>query len=718
MTEKQINIPTEETDEEQVKTSAVRKWIPVAASAGIGFTLAIVFGGLLFFLVGPSKPDAQSAEAQTVPPPIDPLREMLMGDKLLQAGRIQEAINRYEMAKTTGTAPVSPLNYRIGICQEWSNNLDAAYDAYADSDTNMQTEQDLAANLSKARILHRKGQPIEAVRVLSNMAAESAMPVYSSTRVGQDIDYALAFMRSSWALSELPTSLMHNDHVFRQPSRVSITRLLSLNPIEGNQIQQLTPVGDDRRLGIRITGRVGRPEMTLVSIGIENQTVSVVLETLARATGWKIAATDASAEIASARRIDLYVKDKTAAEVLALALEPIQLFWRFDDNNVIIEEAANVDPRTQRAQQAKLAADALSNALTDAPNHWLAGDAYITLGNISFMQGKHDRAKAHYREAIEKFPRMLSTQYAQYNLAKTNLKKRIHDEAIENFLDVVDARIDAGLDPVSLAFLGRIYLDSGDLKRSKQYFSRAMALAQRPAVAATASLSLAGVYLMERDSEQTIGSAIAANQVLMEQRKALRTDLFRDKAVFLSALTRYRAAINSSDLNRRKNELISAAIKVDPASFFCEFGFLLKGDALADVSITTEAVVSYQNGLSRISSLQIRDELLFRVANEYRKQNRLELAEQSLLELAATESKHWAPKASLALARMYLQQGNLAACADHCRWAIRQGFDEDANKALLEVLGKVYEELGQHKLAAHCFAGFLPRASTAEENLR
>jgi tetratricopeptide (TPR) repeat protein len=253
--------------------------------------------------------------------------------------------------------------------------------------------------------------------------------------------------------------------------------------------------------------------------------------------------------------------------------------------------------------------------------------------------------------------------------------------------------------------LGRLNLEQGELKRAKGELSRSHGLATVPEVAATASLTLASVYLLNRDDP---GAAGSANTVLMERRELLQAAPFRTQAAFLTALTRFRAAVGPMSVRRAGRELVAASAKVDARSFFGDYGYLLVGEAFADLNLAEETVRLYQEGLSQPVSPTVRDELTFRLAMQYRQQGEYELAKESLLELSSSPSKSWAPKAAIELADLLLRSGELPECVQHCRWALGQQHQESDNIELLRRLGRVYEELGDHERASICFAGFLP----------
>lgn len=639
----------------------------------------------------------------TDPTPVDLMSTVAKGDELLLEGKPRVAIEKYALAVKSSELS-SPLLYRMGVAAEHLGDFATALKYFRQADRRNIDETSFATQLGQARIHFRQGNITQSTKLLSSMAALSATPVYSETPVGAEVDYLMALGRTLDLLERLPKSQFALEHVFGANLPFHVDELISLVPREGNQADLQRPLGDDAQMGVQIHGVPREPSTTLMSAGFRNQPISVLLESLAAATGWKISLTDVAAQLVSAKRVEVYVRDKTVAELLSLVLEPQRLHWRLEGDTLLVDRFSMFSAAEATARQHARANALLLAALSENPDHPLAPHAYLALGNLAALEERNERAATFYREVGERYPQHRIAQTAMFNLAKMYHVNGELPEAVEAYYGVVDRRLGSELEPLAHLFLGRIHFDQGRLRKAKTDLSRSLGLTSQPAVAAIASMTLASAYLVEREP----GDAGSANAVLMEAREALQAEQFRAAAIFLSTVTLYRAAFTADEVKRRGRELLGAAMKVDPASFFGDFGYLLVGDAFADLNVSKETVRCYQQGLDRPLAPSMRHRLLFSLAKEYRKQNADEETEAALRRLIAVDDRSWSAKGAIELADLLLELGNNDACRQLCRESLEKGYAESDNIELLRILGRVYEELGDHARAGLCFAGFLP----------
>lgn len=676
--------------------------------AGLVCANVAVITVLAFLFLGRSSPNKE--ETTTVETKaVDPLRTTARADALLLSGRTKAAVELYRLAAKPASPHATAIAYRIALGMELQGELKDALQYYEIANSQDLSEISLAAQLGEARVYYKLKKFEAANRTLSPLAAVSALPVLAKTKIGAEVHFLRALARSAEHQAALPSSMLQARYLFPETIELSVATALQFVPLEGNQLGMPIPIGDDTRMGIKIFGSPREPETTLGSCGLQNQPASVLLELLARETGWKFAISPKANEVLSAKRMEVQIQDKTISELLAMVLEPLGLFWDFQGDTLIIDRTDAFSHEVVAERRRNHSATLLLNSLAEAPSHELAPQVYLALGNLAAMNQRYERAATFYQDLKQRYPKHPITQRANMNFAKTLLAQSQREQAEEILYEVVDSRRSIDLAPLAFLMLGDSRLAAEDLEKAKRHLSRSLALATEPEVTATAAMMLAAVYLMQRNES----SSSTANAVLMDHREVLRDPRWSESVVFLSALTRYRVAISPGDVRRRGRELVAAAAKVDPGSFFGGYGYLLVGDAFSELSLISEATRLYDAGLKQDLPGPIRDMLLYRLATEYRNQNQFELAQEKLEELASRASSGLAPIATVDLAEMMLRQGDLQECIGHCRIALLQDQPEAQQMKLLRTLGRAYQELGNFEQASLCFGGFLP-ASTIQ----
>ena len=669
--------------------------------------LLILIGVAVALIPGKEEEDTQAAEA----PPVDALQLMAEGDAYLRAGKFPEARLRYEKASKSSVSERGAIEYRLGLCAEFDNLLPKALQYYQQANPQEPSETSSAALLGVARVFFKQGQFDLASHAISRLVVISTLPVIAETKLAPRISYAHALTLAAQATKQLPQELTATQHLFRHHFDRTLEELLELVPLEGNQVALQRPVGEGTRTGMTVLRLGADPFATLLSCHFDSTTCIQLLEELASSTGWKISVTPGAHEILTAKRLILQMEDKTAAELLALLLEPRRLFWSFEGDTLIIDRLENFNRDLVLSSRMRRASARLLDALAEAPNDTLAPEAYLALGNLAAINGRQQRAVTYYQEVIQRYPRHATSQLADFNMAKSHYLGHNYEQAKEHFYRVADRRSSTDVRALAYLYLGRVHLDSNESDKAKRLLSRGLVMAGQPEVQAHAALCLASCYLLGKTDGS---SAVAANGILMDNRELLREPAWIDQTVFLSALTRYRVALRPGERKRRAQELVAASVKVDPGSFFGDFGYLMVGDSFAELNVTAEALRVYQLGADRAQGKPILSTLLHRTAQEHRKNNDLETATAVLEDLSNLKGSPLAMTAHVEIAEIMITNGEYPACVAYCRNALTRADADADKKQLLGVLGRAYEELGHYNEASLCFGGFLPAASPNE----
>ena len=683
----------------------------IALIATTNFLLAAVVAITLlaWWKPGPEKePD---------PPPVHPMdvaRTIAGGDSVLLAGRTKDAVVVYESALRASDATDDTrqsIAFRIGLCAELENQLDQAFRYYQGANRGDFGEASLASEINSARILFRQGHLQNAHGRLAKLAAIESLPVSKQTRLGDRVRYALALVVAAEALQHLPTSPAAIEHLFPHRIEHSISEILAMAPVEGSQAPSQGPGGNGLRTGLKISSLGRNPYETLVSCHLADSTSKSLLNELARLSGWKIVISPEADEVMSVKTITIQINDKTAAEVLSLSLSPQQLFWAFDEDTLIVDRLENFNKDLVLTLRIRRAASLLNDALALAPNDKLAPQALLALGNLAAADNRTERAETYYRSLLQRHSRHPTAAAAKFNLAKHNYQQKRFEVAFQQFQEVSD--VGARGDVVALAFLylGRMQLEMGKSGQAKRNLSRSAALTTDADIVANAISSLAASYLMRPED----AAFEAANSVMLEHRDILRAPSWFNLTAFLSSLSRYRAALTKLEKKRRAQELLAASVKVNPQSFFGDFGFFLVGDAFSELNVTSQALRVYRDGLDRTRGRPTYNRLLHRVALAHRKNGEPHHAMEALEELIALQDSPWSDRASVELAEILMERLEYERCVTHCSGVIQQSQSQESQRQLLSLLGRAYEELGDHEQAALCFAGFLPVSMADQE---
>jgi len=667
----------------------------------------VVLGALVsWILMRPGN--APTSEDDSTPAVLDPLRVTVRADTLLLSDRPDEAIEQYVQVLQGSSTPA--IAYRLAVGNEAKGDLSESLRYYELANQHDFSETSIAAQIGEARIYQKMQKFEAALSSLAPLSSVSALPVLSSTSMGPQVRYMMAFGLSAKAQANQSASVTEFQHIFRETIELSTEEALKLVPLEGNQLAMPTPIGDDTRIGIKIYGEPREPNTTLMSCGIKNQPAVVVLELIARETGWQVSLSPIANEVLSAKRIEIQMRDVTAGEMLSTVLEPQGLFWTYQGDTLIIDRVEQFPAEVVESVRQRRATTLLLGAIADAPSHKLAPYAYVALGNLATIRDRWDEAATYYKDTRQRYPRHAATQLANMNLAKISLVSGHREQAEEMLFEVVNSRNAKTLAPLAFLFLGQLYLETEKTEKAKRELSRCLGVANEAEVASAAAITLASVYLLSRDDS----SARIANSILMEHRESLRDPRWADTAIFLSALTRFRVAVDRDDVRRRGRELLASAVKVKPETFFGFQGYLLVGDAFSELSIGEEATRTYLEGLERQVSNSMRDILMYRLASEYRNQNNVALAKATLSELFAAEESGLASIAAIDLATMLFREGAIEPCIEHCRVALARELPDEMIGKLLKTLGQAYEEQGNHAQASLCFAGFLPNSTASQ----
>jgi hypothetical protein len=100
--------------------------------------------------------------------------------------------------------------------------------------------------------------------------------------------------------------------------------------------------------------------------------------------------------------------------------------------------------------------------------------------------------------------------------------------------------------------------------------------------------------------------------------------------------------------------------------------------------------------------------MAFALAEHFQKTSRAKEAAAIFEKLANARQSAWRLPARIRLAEAAYRDGRLEDCLARCGELLGETGAEGQRGAVLELMGRAYEQLGDHRKAARCFAGLAP----------
>jgi tetratricopeptide (TPR) repeat protein len=198
----------------------------------------------------------------------------------------------------------------------------------------------------------------------------------------------------------------------------------------------------------------------------------------------------------------------------------------------------------------------------------------------------------------------------------------------------------------------------------------------------------------------------AANAVLQEARAQVTQEPFRPLAVFLDSFARYRAAVNPKLAQREASELLAALLAVRDDHVLGPVGKLLRGQAYREIGMSEQMAAIYEQALPETvgplaaEMAYVLGEYVFTADNRGR-------ARQLFSSVVTMQRPPWTHRAQLKLAELALLDKRPQECLQRCRQVLEEHPSADVSNTL-KLMGRAFDQLGDHRQAARCFAGRMP----------
>jgi tetratricopeptide (TPR) repeat protein len=280
------------------------------------------------------------------------------------------------------------------------------------------------------------------------------------------------------------------------------------------------------------------------------------------------------------------------------------------------------------------------------------------------------------------------------------LKSGETDRACTQFGYVVKGAPGHEFHAESLLQYGQLLLERGNYQDAAFQFRRATEAEKYPACQAKAAVYLGMTYFM-MEKYQEAGAAVLAQRVHFDDPSV------RNAAALVTSLARWKAT--SGELQAREASFMYRTLIVvsGETDWFGYIGQLLIGRLYAELGFDDQMLDHYSKQLARGVPPLIEEEMKFSIASRELAHDRTDEAVKIWKELSDHGSEIWSNRAKLRLAERSLAGDRAQECVDICH-SIRAGVGV-TKKEMLKLMGRAFEQLGDDRLAARCFAGHLPK---------
>lgn len=645
---------------------------------------------------GTAQPARQSPTASLPTASSDPLRR---ADSLLSAGNVEDAAAVYQAILEDEQTDPAHMVYRLAICRELGGQHDVALELYRSLvDPGLGPAIPSAARLGQARI-HTAEQRLDAAQSLlaELMLGTGTLDLPPAVAIG-DVAYLLGYVEGRRVLSRFDSSPLDDQGLAMARPRWSTDHLLKL--IDPSHSQ---PREQDAQKGLHIAFRFGQsPEDTQIRGRIEKLAIRQVIQAIADLLEVPVVDTPQARRQLFNRTTSFQCPGINAGTALDALLFPHGLTWDLEGGKLRIWAISELDHQRWHQRQHRSAERSLENALTTYPDHPLAPLHMLLLGNLSFLSGDAARALSWFEQATVQHPLSAYRTETWFNRAKVYWKTNQSNEARHAFYQVVDTSPGHDLEGIGYLFLGRLFLEQGQLELAVRPLLRAATLTDAPHQAAAAS-TLASAYMLA-------GNAYAANLALVEYAQVLKQSEYHEVAAYLGNLSRFEAAQKTSDHMMHGRALVASTAYVHPDQFFGDYGVLLVARGLQRLGLNQPRIEVYEQSLTKQPPLppNIEGQVRLELASAYLEAGFEDRAHQQLAQLVQHGTEPHRAEAQLRIIELRYRRGDLVWCLEESKRLLNQDAIESHKSRLLNLMGKIYEDQQQPFHAARCFAGLLP----------
>lgn len=629
--------------------------------------------------------------------------QMTIADEHLQSGNVARAYDILHDLRVTCRGPVPPaLRFRLGLAAE----------AFGDYSSAMQLYQDLlsqspglpwsaVASLGWARCLDALGRQDVLTRqfIAAAVLDDSQLPRVARLELTHLLGRSLAA-----GLPEFQNHDLLRDDVLALP-QMTVNTIDTLDLIR--HCAQ-SPASPERRQICQVLQSLGsEPDSTFLRVHLSGVRAADAAESLCATAGFRAAFSDGARHALATRTVTLHTEDRSLSLLLDGLTLSHGLTWMLDGDQFRFATPDEVGWQVAHAHLKASAERIQRHALMEAPESPHAGHTRIALGFLQFAQGRVSDAAHTFSVQLESQPFAAVRCRTAFNLGKCQLQLHDSQAAKQSFLTAIDSALShLRVKIAAHLYAGRLQIEQGDTQAALTTLRRALSLANGTEFEAEAALTLSSAYLL-------VDSPHGANAVLMERRDLLRDEPWRSPTAFLSALSRFRAAVLPDRREREARTLVTALSRFRPSARFGHHWHVLTAEGCEDLGLDELARQHWHQALDSLQDVALRHHVVMRLADSYRDNHDYQTANDLLSLLPTETADHTADLALLRTAELAHLQGRDAEVVRSCHTVLQRSRDETLRRRALRMLGLSYERTQNHQAAVYCFAGMLPEAIAA-----
>ncbi len=413
-----------------------------------------------------------------------------------------------------------------------------------------------------------------------------------------------------------------------------------------------------------------------------------------------------AAQIIEGRMSRLSVSGLPLALVLDHLLSPLGLVWIQDGDTVNIyqEAEASADKVSYLAQ---VADRVLRNIELSLPRDARRDSSLLHRGNLSLQNDDIETATVRYSELEKLFPNGELAAKLSFNTALVDVGNENPASAIKRLFFTVDQSLNQSLQAKSYGWIGRLELRHGRSDRAIYALSRGLSLARDPQVRQDITMNLAKAYLLESDP-------FSSNRVLFNNVDAVIDPSERKKAAVFAAYARFLGMVPGEGLRNEGERMVIALAAIAPSDAEEFTDRLIIGRAFFEVGFGSRSTEFLQLALESAPHLHWRRRVAFELATNQYRSGELADAAKNYETLLDGEPDATSILAQIKLAEIALSQKQLERCLAYCQQIWQQNITEEQKANTLSIMGRAYQRLGRHEIAAVCFSGILPQEADFE----
>ncbi|MGI9517846.1 MAG: hypothetical protein ACR2NP_12415 [Pirellulaceae bacterium] len=381
---------------------------------------------------------------------------------------------------------------------------------------------------------------------------------------------------------------------------------------------------------------------------------------------------------------------------------PFGLGWQWRGTTIVIFTADEAPEEIRQGLMDYAALRILERVLMLAPDHQHAGYLRFSLANLQHRLNNPAQALALSRDllSIQVDPRL--HQAVNFNLGQ--LQSLTSDgEAVSSYGRVVDSNESGPIQTVAWIKLGQIQLELGQANHATAAFARAVMAATDQRLRRDAVTGLAAAYFLDAQYQRV-------SETLSGHQRVLAGSPQQSVAQVLSVMSEAGGDPLNLDEDLQK-KLLSGLAHWTWSSDLGKSGNYLAAEGYRFLGLNKEATEYSMQSLADAPGPWLYRRTVQQLAQLFIDQDRFDEARNVILGALAEPAWLADTELQLSLAKIEFDSGRVDDCLETCRVLLAGEGTQGQFAAALSLMGRIFEQRGDHYQAALCFAGLLPEVT-------